>query len=389
MSLQRLEMRKRVEQGQVETPRPQAQMPLCYELYARLRGVARRNNAGEVLIANPGELTRGYEVPHQTYGRRVQIAHWGETYRLNCIFCNDTKHRLWIPHIYGQPEKDIVNGGTRPGAYYGICFNEQCLEDPENRERLWEEVFGTRNRDLRSKGLVPSIETERGVAVDFRLTEKPLPGRCIPLISLPDSDPAIIYLTGRRFTREHMRYYDLMLCVEPDHDYRPALNRIVCPFVYDEVRVGWQCRWVGEERNRLKQVPKYYTLGGFKKSWILYNYDRAQHNNFVVVMEGVTDVWRLGDCGVAILGNKISSQQMDRLLFQWGGRDKLIVLCLDPGVLDESALAVRQMIDAGANIVCVQLPEGADPADYDREVLWAIIRQQVEDRGIKTLPSAI
>ncbi len=58
------------------------------------------------------------------------------------------------------------------------------------------------------------------------------------------------------------------------------------------IRVGWQARYVGEPRYR--DMPKYYTCPGMPKSQLLYNFDSTMTKPFVVLVEGITDVWRIG-----------------------------------------------------------------------------------------------
>ena len=123
-------------------------------------------------------------------------------------------------------------------------------------------------------------------------------------------------------------------------------------------------------------------MPGSRKSTLLYNFDNAKGSPFVVVFEGITDVWRLGSPGVALLGKSLSYQQRTLLQQTWCNNEPIIVV-LDPDAQEESEGILHEMQNTGHNpVVRVQLPVGMDPADYDRSALWNIIYSQAAKIGV-------
>ena len=107
-----------------------------------------------------------------------------------------------------------------------------------------------------------------------------------------------------------------------------ASERLIIPVVMDGELRGWQARLISGTPG--KGNPKYYTMHGMKKSMALYNYDKVKAAPFVVVTEGPTKVWTFGPEACAILGNKASGWQAQKLAF-WGRelRKPIVILLED------------------------------------------------------------
>jgi hypothetical protein len=173
--------------------------------------------------------------------------------------------------------------------------------------------------------------------------------------------------------------YKLHYCTQAEPRFEPALHRIMAPFFQHGMMVGWQGRYVGEPPH--KGVIKYYTTPHIPKRSILYNHDRAKDHPFVAVFEGITDVWRFGDPGVALLGKSMAYGQ--RLLLQQSWPGKPIIICLDPEAREEAAGMLHELHRSNCNpVVDVHLAEGWDPADYESGALWNIIRSRASEMGI-------
>lgn len=342
--------------------------PLCVELYHRLQARV----PGGVRIANQGESMTGSIV---TEGNKTywSVATWGETYRVNCPFCKENRHRLWISHRFGQPDPADM---SKLGMFYGICFNMDCLSEPGNRKALYDDIFGIRDRNI----LKNPLRVRPGDMYDGKLKEVLWPGHVVPLWRLPEQHPAWHYMTGARsFNRNTAIQYDLHYCTQADARYSMVTNRIVAPFHQFDKMVGWQARYVGEPAH--KGIPKYYTMPGMPKRQILYNHDRSADYPFVVVFEGITDVWRLGDPSVAICGKTMSTGQ--RLLLQQTWADKPVILCLDPEAREESAGIIHEMQKSNVNpLVNIKLDGGWDPAMYSTATLLNIVYSQANAIGV-------
>jgi hypothetical protein len=345
---------------------------LCLGLYQRLRKVA---SDGTVIVANEGEHMTG-NVMWDAQGRpRWIVASWGESYRINCPFCNDTRRRLWVNYRFGQ--FDPVNLHNL-ATHYGICFNEDCLIHAENRARLIDEIYGVHNR----RDHTPfDIVTTGDVNRTQRLGVRKLPGECRPLTTMGVEEYPIQYLTDtRRFGFETAEEYGLTYCVKCD-EHPAAVGRIIAPIVQNGINVGWQGRYVGTPPN--KYTAKYYTCPGMPKRLVLYNIDRAKGKPFVVVFEGITDVWRLPNYSVAMLGKSLAAEQMGLLQVTFCNGEP-IVICVDPDAYDNCAMKIHEMVSQGRNpVVRVRLPEGYDPADLDSDVLLSTILSQTIDAGVR------
>src|ERR1043166_8551066 len=118
--------------------------PLRPELHAQLAICF-----GDVLVANEGqelvdEITTQWRVRrrHSKAVRRLEVTQRGETYRVNCPFCGDDRHRLWVNHRWGL--FDI--GTNRRNLWLAKCFNEDCLKPKGRPQQLWTMVFGPTTR---------------------------------------------------------------------------------------------------------------------------------------------------------------------------------------------------------------------------------------------------
>jgi hypothetical protein len=254
------------------------------------------------------------------------------------------------------------------GTFYGICFNEGCLEIPENRAQLVDDIYGVHNR----REYTPfEINTEGNVSSSQRLCERAWPGHMRPLTEMKVEEPAIQYLTGdRHFGFETAEDFWLHYCVSST-EYPAAGGRIIAPIMQHGKMVGWQGRYIGTPPN--KYTPKYYTCPNMAKRLILYNIDRVAGKPFVVIFEGITDVWRLPDYGVALLGKTMSLEQIG-LLQNTFHEGEPIILCLDPETYDNCAMKIHELISVGRNpVVRVRLPADRDPAALDSDVLLQTI----------------
>lgn len=331
--------------------------------------------AGGVTIANQGEPMLG-TCYREASGRLKMIpSHAGEYYRVNCPFCRDTRKRLWVNHMFGQPGPD-----NKPMYYLATCYNDNCLENVDNWRKLLDIIFGFRNADSRRNPVMPlNIPQD----FDFSAIEKAEPpGDVILLTDLYKRDmqhPAVVYMMqSRRYTLQMLSDYNVSYCVNASPRFREAQGRIIFPCYMHGEFVGWQGRYVGETDWR--HTAKYYTMPGFKKTRALYNHDRAKYHPYVVVVEGVTDCHVLGDRAVALLGKTVSPTQQGILATTWAG--KPVLLLLDPGTEKETEKAVQGLSGMGVVVLPITLPAPYDCGDYDRSTLLSVIYAQAAARGI-------
>jgi hypothetical protein len=343
---------------------------LCPELY----GILRANFPGGVIIANQGEACFTSTHTRTDGSHFTSINHSGEYYRVNCPFCRDTRHRLWVNHMFGQPDTD-----GRPMRFLATCYNEGCLSNPANRDQFNNVVYGYRNANVRR---LAAFQVYQGEWIDpSQLRAVELPGQMIPVSQLARAMPnheAVQYLCGaRRYTTQMLDKYEIQYCTYAPR-FPEAAGRIIFPIRYEQQLIGWQARYIGTADWRV--IPKYYGMPGMRKRVILYNYDIAKNMPFVCVVEGVTDCHVLGDAGVAILGKSLSRYQAELLVNTWGS--KPIMLIFDPDARDEMRSTVADLRECGAIVLEIVLPGEHDCGDYDPRTLWNIIYAQAAASGI-------
>lgn len=282
---------------------------------------------GDVKIAKEGEAMIYKMAPDPiTGGTHVVIQHSGEEYRICCPFCSDTRYRLWINHRWNTTDPITK-------YYFGVghicCFNDSCDINqyaPKDARR--------KCHDLLVKQMKPYMR--RGMGLQPKATKKrevkavKLPPKCIPLDTLPDNHPAVVYLRDERGYDPYAKAVEWQLQYCPEDENPLVGNRIIIPITYNGMLVGWQARYIGDSPPS-DNIPKYYTMPGTPKNQVLYNYDRAKATRFGVIVEGATDVWQVGRQGVAFLGNSISPQQTRIVTSTWGQTG--ICVLVDPDLI--------------------------------------------------------
>lgn len=351
-------------------------MALRHQLFNALNNVPR---LGGVKIAHEGEeMMFSYSRNLQTGRLELNIHIAGEYYRVNCPFCNDTRHRLWINHMWGQ--KDPRTGSNN--LWLAVCYNEGCLKDFERQRTLWNMVFDITSYD-------PSRDrVKAGEKPCQSLREVELPGTPLALTWLasayPDH-PACEYLRSRGYDPAVIgQQYGLSVCQDPPGKYWQLAGRLIIPIRMDGKLYGWQARLIGESTDR--RVPKYFSMPGMKKTQVLYNIDVAQHHPFVVVCEGPTDVWTFGPEAVSLFGKSISTAQLQRLRLTFGEKGKPIILMLDGDAIEEAEGILHEMKrNKGRPVPCamVCLSNGTDPGDYATNDLRALVAEQCRRQGLE------
>jgi hypothetical protein len=313
--------------------------PIRPALYARLMDEFR-----DVAVANEGEQAE-YCYVLRDGKPTLSMSHPGEYYRVNCPFCNDTRRRLWINHLWGH----LDTYGNR-NLFLALCFNENCLDQPGAAWALYKQVFTDFSHEVSDE-----LQLNRRVEPVER---KPVwPGRCVILRKLPPRHDAIEYLESRGFNIEKLSAdFGVGYCLEASDDFALAQGRIIIPVRVDGELVGWQARVVGDRPS--KAVPKYYTMSHMRKSRVLYNFDQARKYPFVVLCEGPTDVWAFGPEAVAMFGKTVSEYQLG-LLTSYLGWERVYV-CLD-GDAEEEASSLHQRLMDKVKASLVRLPRNADP----------------------------
>jgi hypothetical protein len=119
------------------------------KLYNQLRA-----RLGQVQVVKEGEPMVTKPQPPDKDGRpQMTIESWGESYKVNCPLCKDTKPRLLISHRYGV--HDPATGSDN--LQMCKCFRRNCQKDPDRRKLLADKIFGLRNCNQRSRVSTPVV----------------------------------------------------------------------------------------------------------------------------------------------------------------------------------------------------------------------------------------
>jgi len=340
-------------------------VPLNQYLYDKLATVY-----GDVTVAAPGEAYMGHVIPTED-GPRQTAENMGEYYRINCPFCNESRHRLWVNHLWGVGPK--YNNETNDAFWWSaICYNDDwsCMTNPENIKTLRDRVYRDIGRDQRRK-----LPIARGEYIDMTLVRAENPGTCIPVHLYPSHLQQPQYLVSRGFTdlQRLGAHFGVSVCtsVPPGKRIDAAINRIVAPIFMNGAQVSWQARrtehW--DEDMYGKDKMKYFFLPGTNRKILLYNFDNAKAFKFVIVTEGVTDVWTIGDCAVATFGKAITAYQTKLIQRTW----KTVFLALDADALDQSRAYLRSLEAAGVRCIILDIPPGQDPASMGANNFWDMV----------------
>lgn len=344
-------------------------------LYAQLKA-----RFGQVIVSNAGLLA---EITYYREGGHIYAApKHGEYYRVNCPFCGDRRKRLYISYLLGTVDPKTKRRYLR----CAICFNCNRTAKDLYLDSMIKPHFG----QLQA---VTSVNVTNEV-LDPQVVKLPA-GQCALLSDLPSAHPARAYLEGRGYNCDELgkKYYWMYYHDCPEYH---LARRIFIPVLHELKNgqlslVGYQSRAI--PGLSVAETPKYWTMPGFSKSYVLYNLHNARKHQRIILTEGVTDVARVGDCAVAALGKSLSRYQINLLLTRC--QHARLGVMLDSDAYAASVAIARQFATTGifphhrlqGGVFVVRLKEG-DPGDYSREWLMQLINN-ADNTSIATNNSEI
>ena len=291
----------------------------------------------------------------------------GEQYKVCCPFCGDKRYRLYISYTWDRTMKDS-NGKLIYAGKRAICHNENCLKDGDNFKALNMTIdrylIRTDSSPLECSSEESVVSRKITLPCIYSLAGPGVPTNISDYLLKRGLDPAELTQTWYAGFGKIWFYPD---------------NVLVFPIYQNNVLKSWQARYAGEDYAKLKK-PKYFWPAGTKKSWLLYNLDRAKLHPVVVVTEGIIDCIKVGAPGVALFGKEPSVRQESLLGANWrNGALVWIPDADDPQSLQKAQEYTAKWTAAGVfakGCHIVKLREG-DPGSYDRRTLWNMIKMQV------------
>lgn len=341
-------------------------------LYRRLK-----RHFGRVRIAHNGHAAKYVGIRDVVDDSpKLAFTHTGEYYQVCCPYCNDTRFRLYINHLYGK--RDTFG---RRMSFLAVCYNETaCMSKEQNSRDLYETLS-------EMDGVLEECRIKEGKEVSEEAREISLPGPCKLLSELKPDHKARLYLQDRNLDPDYLaEKFGVMYCI--DSHYFLARDRILVP-VYDRDKLkGWQTRYIGElpwkDKTKKKDLPpKWFTYPGMPRRLLIYNFDRAREYETGVIVEGCGDVWGVGMPGMATFGSSMSYQQMKRILAVF--RKRKLVLLYDPEEFNTAAtkrLREKFARQLAGNFVAVKLPSGTDPGSLERDFLRDYMKEKAAKKGL-------
>jgi hypothetical protein len=302
------------------------------------------------------------------------VERWGETYYVNCPVCGDTKHRLGFSHLWNTCAK-IKNASVYFSKTLNYCFNEQC-DIRRYFDRIESNIDGT-----------VEIKTTPKAFSAYIPEELELPAECLPIIHNDVPEYVVEYLLQRKFDLQELNdIFHIKFApggtVYPTsgEPYTAYEDKLVIPIIQKLKLVSYQLRTLDSANRR-----KYYNPAGIPKSHFLYNVDQAMEHADIVIVEGVTDVWRIGAQAVCLFGKSQSCAQRELMKTLWG-YDGCCIVVLDSDADYDSLklykkLKYEKIFPRGVFQLCL---ENGDPADHKRNNLFELLEKAGAEGGWKS-----
>ncbi len=304
---------------------------------------------------------------------------WGESYYICCPVCGDTKFKLGICYRWNTTYKPSKGTEVRFSHYLMRCHRGGC-----NLKPVIDRILSAMPQEYSKDAVDGSVTLKKGNDLSVIMQNINLPLPSYGLLSDKTPQSVVDYVLGRNFdpntldTRYGIRYvpkgaiweHPIPEVAEGEppapvkEPFRFWDDRLLIPIHQHRMLIGWQARALKKDAE-----PKYIFPGGAKKSTWLYNMDRAMFHQDIMITEGVTNVWRVGDDTTALFGHAMSVHQLMLMKTLWGFDGKAIV-CMDddtyPKNTDRMIATVLRMEEAFPRGVAVLRLRGGDCADHER-----------------------
>lgn len=356
------------------TPMPiyahQCLNPNLYQQLVSVFGVVNITNQGDRgTVSSTSSWVEGRRMTHNDYLD-------GEHYSVNCPYCRDKRQRLSIDYRYATPDEQT----GEPIKHLAKCFNEDCLADI-GFDELYHKIFPIGRRRPTSS-IVTQLASKPAARPDITL-----PASFCLLSDLPANHAARAFVLKRKFNPRELSEWWYVGYVHSDETSRPKLfDRLAMPVHASGTGkadappklVGWQARTLSQPSPN-KKIRKYLNAAGFSKSKVVYGSHRATLTRGpLAIVEGPTDVWRLGGDAVALFGKTISTAQLDLILSKFIGRPLVIALDADAQhdaekLRDRLREARKRVHDTAPVTVCSIPADIGDVGAWTRQKAWQAI----------------
>ncbi len=147
--------------------------------------------------------------------------------------------------------------------------------------------------------------------------------------------------------------------------------RIIVPIYFDNILISYMGRDItGKSTTKYKACPT--DKERYHHKHCLYGIDHVKEKNSVLVVEGMTDVWRLGIGSVALLGINYTHTQVSLL-----SNFKRIFIYLDETetqAQEQADKLAMELSSLGKDVYCITIGKECDPADLSNDEAAYIMR---------------
>lgn len=277
----------------------------------------------------------------RSYLESIGISYWEEGANvgrgwvgIKCVFCPDHHNHLGINLTYKS------FSCWKCGATGSLITLIQELEGISYQAAI--ETLGEFQSIIHKERFVQKRLQDVGSVV--------LPSEC-----LADLTPRQkTYLDERRFDAEDLKETWGILAGPVAGPWK---HRIIIPVTMR----GEVVTWVGMDV--AGNIPKYKAAPAEQSylpaSELVYGADQATGPN-VLVVEGVTDAWRIGPGTVALLGMQAGSAKRDHLI-SMGMGCYFIMLDGEPLAQKNASILAKELSNSGLHVEILELDPGRDP----------------------------
>ena len=238
-------------------------------------------------------------------------------------------------------------------------------------------------KELEQSSISFEIEAEQQIKDIFRESEKVPTRQRRGSIHLPKFFESVekvnsllleSYLNRRNIVKQILIDHKCGICQAGEY-----MNRLIVPVYFEGIMIGFQAAdLTGKSELKYKADTKDSEIKNYFYRWDLLD----PSLNYIVVVEGIVDAWRLLGNTVASFGTALSAAQKKLLIKR---RPKQLILCMDgDAYLDalESSQYFTPFID---EVHVIQLPHywqdfstkiSHDPDSYGNENVWELIKQE-------------
>lgn len=303
--------------------------------------------------------------------------HGGEQYCECCPFCGDKRYRLYFSYLWAA-RIDMGGAIYRCTDSLVRCFNEECQRIPANKNLIRAQLGAILSDENRLQSV--NVTAADPVSEVSLANQVPLPPNLKDIMDPTVPEYVRQYWLGvRGFDVDTLRHYGVSFAYlnHPLKAGAPMCQQMVTviPVVQNGEYWFHQIRLIpilgdpnrGYEKDQLgSELPRYIIPHGSRKNWALYNVDNAIFASTVYLVEGVSDVWRIGDSAVARFGKTLSRAQIVILKEKLFGKRIVIVPDMDDEQAYEEALRQQVMLAGSgvfSDVLISALDPGQDPGD--------------------------